>query len=363
MRLTPASLLCLLAALALHAQQPLKDQYPNLVRALDLTEPQSATLNDQIINYQTYLSTKYDRLSQVNAELLNERLQPNPNPAELGTRYYEIAAICQEATARLATHRANFRTLLTPDQLTRLAKLEANLRILPPIAEIQSLSLIGSTVPDALPPFYYPAGTRLSYRASLSPGEVALPGCPASGLGGIFALIGDFNPAATYPNLIRYLELTGPQLEQLLNLNNQYSSDIGELSQQADTLEREIQAESAQPSPSPSLLGEKAARLEQICRQSLALEAALEQSFPKLLTSTQLTRWQDLERARNLLPVLSESQNIGAISRVAANALPPRFYASTLTRRIEWNVNPNSGPNLPGCQPAAASRLTSGDIR
>ncbi len=356
MRPVFAPLICIFISLIASAQGPIgisrKTAYPNLQRILELSDTQWTRLSENLTTYQNYIAEKYQRLSQVNQELLFEKTRPEPDPSALGVRLYEIAAICQQSTARLDNYKQDLRKLLTPSQSARLLQLEENLNLLPPIAEAQDLYLLGGESKNALPSGFQIPGQLLSWRVWQVYGVAPQPGCPAFGFpGNVGTFIGGgFNIAARYPNLLRHLEITGDQLQQILTVNGRLDQDLSEARVAAQVLRLELQVESALPAPNPSLLGEKAVRLEQICRVSIALVSGVEQTLPKLLTESQQSKWAELERALQLLPALTESQNLRLNSRVPTDALPPFFFNNSIARRLEWSGSTSTGPNLPGCE-------------
>lgn len=93
-----------------------------------------------------------------------------------------------------------------------------------------------------------------------------------------------------------------------------------------------LTAESKKAVPDAALLGAKAARIETICRESIALRAGLQDALPKLLTGLQLTRWQELPKAVQLLPVLSEAQSLNLGGPPASKALMPFFIRLAAAR-------------------------------
>ena len=356
MRPVIAALVCIFISLIASAQGLIvispKPDYPNLQRILELSDTQWTRLSENRTAYQNYLAEKYQRLSQVNQELLFEKTRPEPDPSALGVRLYEIAAICQQSTARLDNYKQDLRKLLTPSQSARLLQLEENLNLLPPIAEAQDLYLLGGESKNAIPSRFQIPGQSLSWRVTQVYGVPPQPGCPAFGFpGNIGTFIGGgFNISAFYPNLLRHLELTSDQLQQILTVNGRLDQDLSEASLAAVFLRAELQVEAALPAPNPSLLGLKAVRLEQICRLSIALVSGVEQTLPKLLTESQQSKWAELERALQLLPALTESQNLRLNSRVPTDAPSPYFFNNSTSRRVEWSGSTFNGPNLPGCE-------------
>lgn len=334
---------------------PLQSIYPNLQRHLELTNDQLTGISQQRFEYQNYISEKYQRLNQVNQELIFEKTRPAPDPAALGIRYYEIAAICQQSTARQATYKQDLRKLLTPAQSTRLAQLEQQLEFLPSIAEGQELNFVGTEVKTGILQGLPLRNQIRNWQVSPLYGLPSLPGCPARGSSIAAFISGPFEPSALYPNLTRYLILTPEQIGQMQAMTSRLDEDLIEGRLSAGTLQSELEKESALPNPNPSLLGEKAFRLEQICRQSIALESAVEQAMPKILTESQQAKWAEIERALQLLPVLAESQNLRLNSRIPANSLPPLYLSSAPVRRIEWVPLASPNTSLPGCQESIAS--------
>lgn len=335
---------CLSGALPLLAQGSISTFYPNFQRALQLSDSQWSAVTKLQDEYQSYLSSKYQRLTQVTQEIQTEKIQPQPDPNALGLGYYEIAAICQESTARNAAYRQNLRAQLTPQQATVLQQIDAASTQLPTLGEAQELAFLN---PQATPQAN-PQDPRQVWSVSRFSSSAPLPGCPGNAvIGGFFLLTGN---SALYPNLVRYLQVTAAQVDQMQFANSRLQEDLAESYGAEQKIRLEIETESALPTPRPSLLGENAARLEQICRSAIALQAGLEQSLSLILNPTQRTRLTELNQALRLLPVLAESQTLGLSPRTVPDSLPSPFQAQAVIRSLEWSVGSVAGPNLPGCQ-------------
>lgn len=348
----PLLLAAAAAALAnLHAQG-LGDAYPNLQRTLQLSNAQWDRVAGENNSFQAFVFEKSKRLTQIARELTIERLSPTPDPMALGVRHVEIATICRESSDRLATFRQALRNVLNPDQQTRLTQLEAAMASLPSISEGQAVRLLGTEVKSAAPPPV--PGAPEGWRASKSVGEL-LPGCPVGNLGlvGVFALDGGsgFTLADRYPNLVRQLDLSGDQVQRMFELNTRFQETIGKRQTEAWQIRDAMEAESARPVPDAAVLGGKAARLEQLCRESLDGEAELRNSVRSLLSETQRPRWQDLDRALQLLPALAEAQDVNMNGRAPANPLPPPQLTGSagLQRAYEWSVFFSGSQVFPGC--------------
>ena len=324
-------------------------QAPNLQRILNLTEAQWSRIEDLNSAWYSYAANKQSRLDTVQTELLEERLRPEPAASSFGVRYFEIAAICQEATATYATYRQNLRGVLSADQRVRLTQLEANQSLLPAIEEAQALALLGRSVKDAI----QDPDLRTGWRSIKDVETPNLPGCMLNSPDSI-PVIAD-KPLSTstelYPNLTRYLNLSRGQFNQMATLKRMPQRDLDQAKQEAAQLQAQLQAESSQPAPRVDLLGATAIRLEQICRASIAIETGIQQALLRVLSARQQEAWQALERAKDLLPVLEESQQIGLTSQIAAEAIPPLSQTKTPVRRIQWAARSSSGSDLPGCEP------------
>ncbi|MFN7924897.1 MAG: hypothetical protein U0Q16_32670 [Bryobacteraceae bacterium] len=346
---TPLALLWFLASAATASAQGL-EFYPNLRQRLALSDAQWERITESRRAYQTRQGQAYDRLGQVNRELLAESLRDQPDPAALGVRHLEIAGICKEATGWFASYREELRRVLDETQRARLAEMEVAMGLLPAMSEGQSLGLLGQEVKSALPPGLQAADLPIGWLVSQTYGISLLAGCPWDGR---FAITGAFAypvSQALYPNLARHLDLTEDQFTRIVNLEYGTRSDLSQRREEAASLRREIQAESAQPMPDVSVLGAKAARLEQVCRESIGLEKDLQKALPAILNDQQRAKWQELERALQLLPALSESQQLSLTARVPDNARPPFLLADRPLRRVEWNVSYTAGSSLPGCE-------------
>ena len=330
-----------------------KDSFPNLQRVLNLSDSQWGDVSRLQSTHQQFLGEKSRRLGQVNRELDEERLRPQPDPMALGVRYFEIAAICQASTSSYTTYKVGLRKLLNPQQQSQLTQMETYKNQLPAIGEAQSLSLLGYEVKDALtPPFASDPPSRDWRVTQLYGTSITLPGCPSNSNVNSFVIGGILDPIAQgrYPNLSRYLDLSPNQLQQIDAINNQFQQSLYDYSSEVETARQELLAEQSRPTPDARLLGEKAALIEEICRKSISLEAEAQSSVPSVLNNSQRVLWQDLNRAVELLPALSEAQQVNLSTRSAANSLPPSFLSRSIIRRLEWTASVSSQTSLPGCQ-------------
>ena len=356
-----AVLAMLVVAVNLRAQLPVGkptqiELFPNLQRSLQLTDEQWVGVANEIETYQRFIADKTQRVAQVNRELAIEQLRPAPDPMALGVRYVEIGTICKESSSRLAEYSQRLRKILTAQQQARLAQLEAGLGLLPAISEGQNLTLIGTEVKEALPAGDVP-GLPREWRAIRNYGGFPLPGCPApSGVGFFGSIItGLFTQSSFYPNLIRYLGLTEAQVTRMISLNGGFQQAVGQRQVEIQSIRNEIGAEFAHPVPDAAVLGAKAARLEQMCREMQASEGELQAANAGVLTETQRARLHEIDGALQLLPMLSEAQQLNLNGRAPANALPPPFLVDSPFRRLEWAAFASTGPSLPGCDLGSGS--------
>jgi hypothetical protein len=323
------------------------EQYPNLQRALQLTGVQWERVTEEEEAYWRFVNGKSQRLTEIYRELTIEQLRPSPDPMAMGVRQVEQISICRESVDRLASLRQNLRKILNAEQLARLAQLDGGKALLPAISEGQQVRFLDTGVKDVIEPF---PGAPPSWGVSWGVSEVP-PGCAVSGSIGQ-VLTGPTTQADRFPNLIRYLGLTDAQVEEMTEVNLRFSSEMGARVTEAAQIQAEMAAESQQAVPDPAFLGAKAARLEQVCRESIAGRAALREAVPKLLSEAQRPRWQELNRALQLLPTLSEAQEINLGGPPASDPIPPSFSRDALVRQpLEWTVyySGSGTAALPGC--------------
>ncbi len=345
-------------ALALSAQPSLADRYPNLQRALQLTPEQWNRVGDEARAYQEYTNEKARRLAQLDAELRSEQLREVLDPLALGLRHVEAASICRESSDRLAALRDSMRRVMNADQRTRFDRLEAGKTTLPALSEGQNLLLIDTKVKDVVLAPGEPAAVSEGWRAGRSFGEF-LPGCAVpGGLGFFFGAIiaggGSFTQTDRYPNLARHLELTESQVVRIVEINQRHAASMGERQLEVNRLREDMAAEAAREIPDAAILGARAARLAQLCREGQAAQTAVRAEMPGVLSETQRARWQELERAVQLLPALGEAQEVNLSGRTPLQALPP-LGLPTSGRALAWNIYTSPGQTFPGCETGAAA--------
>lgn len=346
-----------IGAFPLAAQASLSDSYPNLQRTLQLTPDQWGRIANEARTFQSFLNDKADRLTQIDQELRLEQLRPAPDPMALGVRHVEAASICRESSDRLTVLRDNVRQFMNAEQQARFDRLESGKTMLPALNEGQNLLLLDTKLKDVLPAPGETAAPSAGWRASRGSAEL-LPGCPTpAGVSFIGAVInsGSFTQSDRYPNLVRHLELTEAQVSRMVEINHRLAASMGERQLEVSRLRQEMAAEAARDTPSAAALGTRAARLEQICRDGQAAGATARAEMPAVLTESQRARWQELDRALQLLPALGEAQDVNLAGRSPAQALPPNFGLSTQTRSLAWNVFVSPGQTFPGCETGVAS--------
>lgn len=268
----------LLAAATLLAQPS------NLALLLDLTEAQQQQWNQLQLTWQRHQSEKAERLAIVHAEIRLERHQPSPSPAQLGLRYYEIAAICQEGQSRFQQYQQSLRASLLPAQRQRFNDLAATATSFDAYSEAIRIYLIDSG--------------RWQVRESSSGPDIV--GCVtvASGPTGL--------SQRPFTQLNTYLELTPQQITTRNQIARRFAIEADSMFAEINDLHLDLSVFPPKPNPIPAELGAKVARLEQLCRQQKLLRDAERLAFEQILTPTQLVLWQNLKHAATLLPVLAE---------------------------------------------------------
>lgn len=307
---------------------------PNLSRLLGLTEAQQQQWDQIQTAWQQYQTTKFERLTVVNGEIRLERQRTSPSPTELGLRYYEIAAICQEGLSRRTEQVAALTHALTPDQRVILQALQSRTLDLAHFGEARYLNLVDTDIPNAINPFAPNPSGWVSNRTDSRPTVV---GCSDNTIVG--AILRAPEPPSN-PFLNRYLGFNTEQLQKVQILLQQRELESRDLNFEAQTLLEQLRNSATEPNPQPEVLGAKSVRLEQICREVLVIYRAYTTAFEQLLaTDAQKQRWQDIQKAIELLPTIQSAQFI--------DTLPQTFTDSD--RPTQWRVASSTQSNIPAC--------------
>ncbi|MDX2151957.1 MAG: hypothetical protein SFV54_14555 [Bryobacteraceae bacterium] len=128
------------------AQGPMRGLPPELVRFLQLTPEQTATVVRNNSRLVTFNLEKARRMAEVQRELAFETRKDVLDPLALGVRYVEIESICRELRQQQEeTRKANV-AALADAQRTRMAALDEALRLLPVISQAQAANLMTGQV-------------------------------------------------------------------------------------------------------------------------------------------------------------------------------------------------------------------------
>jgi len=116
-----------------------------------------------------------------------------------------------------------------------------------------------------------------------------------------------------------------------------------------------MSAEAVRDTPDAMVLGARAVRLEQICREGQAADAGVRAEMPAVLTESQRAKWQELERAIQLLPALGDARDVNLARRSPPQALPPHPFLPASPPGLVWNIFVSPGQTFPGCETGTAS--------
>jgi hypothetical protein len=152
-----------------------------------------------------------------------------------------------------------------------------------------------------------------------------------------------------YPQLARYLDLTGEQQAGLARLQAEWQRYLIEKQRRVAEVERELARETNSKVPDPLSLGLRYAELEAICREARNRDSQNMQSARKLLTAPQALKLQTLEAAYALMPVMAEADQANLIHAPLAN-LPPANRVPEILDLVQ--VAP--ARQYPGCRYPAA---------
>jgi hypothetical protein len=141
---------------------------------LELTESQYNAILASNDAYNRLAAEKQQRVFAVQVEISEQTEKEPLDPAALGIRYAEIETRCRELKDDADRRRQAVLAMLTEVQRTKLAALEAALRLMPVITEAQSGNLLPSENPQ-------PAFTGRGMGGSI--------GSILGGLGGISACV------------------------------------------------------------------------------------------------------------------------------------------------------------------------------
>ena len=166
------------------------------------------------------------------------------------------------------------------------------------------------------------------------------------------AVRGQQNPRDPFSALTAYLGLNAQQVVNIARLNAEFAVYIGEKNRRAARVQSEIREETQQPSVDPTALGVRYWELEAICREAKGKQADLQKTVQAVLTPEQKPKFQTLQAAFSLFPVIAEAQNVNMLGHEIPGSKPP--MGNRLGATVYWSPNWNlQGPPLPGCQNTA----------
>lgn len=121
-----------------------------LVTYLELNATQAAQISKNDRAYAELVSTKQQRIYQVQAEIAVETAKETVDPYELGVRYREIELICRDLKQAESDLRKENSSVLTDPQKAKVAALEEAMKLVPLYQSAQGAGLVQSTPTTAL---------------------------------------------------------------------------------------------------------------------------------------------------------------------------------------------------------------------
>jgi hypothetical protein len=173
-------LLSVFFVLPLLAQQNQPAALPLLQQHLELTNAQLFGLLSNAQEYNRIVAERQPRLRQVQNELLDETMKPDLDPQALAARYLEIELICREIKDAAMALRTRNLDLLTAAQKTKLKAIEDALKMMPLIAETQSVNITGAWVSP--PAGFNPAGAVPPFSMQFFGVPGPVQGCVGTGV-------------------------------------------------------------------------------------------------------------------------------------------------------------------------------------
>lgn len=143
---------------------------------------------------------------------------------------------------------------------------------------------------------------------------------------------GDPMPVRLWPQIVRYLELTPPQILELVQIQAEWSRYLAVKQRRVAQVESELRDETLAEVLDPVALGLRYMELEAICRESRDMDRKLHGQARRLMTEPQRAKLAVLEEAYRLLPVIVEADAAKLVDapmpglNVAALGLPADNY-------------------------------------
>ena len=151
---------------------------PELMRYLQLSASQAATINQLAGEWKTTLQNNTTAADQIRSQIKTETEKDQPDAATLGGYYLQLASICHDVTTARGDFIRMAGNTLTADQLTRLQTLADALQLMPRVIEGQRAGLLPESIDSA--PIGLPPGQITVSLTFLASSPQPLPGCLSS---------------------------------------------------------------------------------------------------------------------------------------------------------------------------------------
>jgi hypothetical protein len=147
---------------------------------------------------------------------------------------------------------------------------------------------------------------------------------------------------AAYPQLKQYFGLSDTQVGKIQGLNSGFQLYLAMKYARVTQIQKELTIETAKTALDPLALGVRYTELELICREATRTQSDLVKNVQAVLTAAQQPKWQALQDAYKLLPVIQEGQQ--------ANLLPGAYSSGTPSASGLSSLLLGGSSTLPGCR-------------
>jgi hypothetical protein len=159
-----------------------------------------------------------------------------------------------------------------------------------------------------------------------------------------------------FPALTGYLGLNAQQVVNITRLNAEFAAYLVGKTRRATQVQLEIRQETQQESVNPTALGVRYYELEAICREAKGKKEDLTKNVQAVLTAEQKPKFQTLQGAFGLFPVIAEAQGVNLMGQQIPGLKPPMANRVPEGTTLYWTTNWSlAGAPLPGCQAAPAA--------
>lgn len=283
-RQLPAGLLCATLCLA----QTFSQFFPSGLKAyFDLSQAQVDAILRANDDYQQAVSSKQQRIFQVQFEISGETRKYPLDPMALGVRYVELEQLRRQSNDEFAKTRDLVRAVLSEAQKAKLKTLEDARKLQPLVSEAECQNLLDPGVRGAFFAFFLVGPVANLPTASYCPSQLN------------FSFSTDLRD---------YLILSADQMNQIAGQNATLNLNASTKRGRIGQVLNEISAELAKDVLDPMALGVRYAEIESLNRQINDAQRSVRQKDRAALNDAQRAKVKTLEDSRALQTLISEAE-------------------------------------------------------